>query len=134
LCSIALTLALLAGGAARAATAGGFAGHWEVTRVVESAPEGAPWSQEIKYPKSMTLELRDGRLAGRYTDQWGDSDEFELVAVVNRGRDLLLVNGGLGTKQPQSFAPVHHVKLVDGKLHAIVTARDRLFEWYAERR
>ena len=58
----------------------------------------------------MTLELRNGHLAGSYTDQRDYSAEFELVAVVNEGRDLVLVNGGAGTKNPESYSPIDDVK------------------------
>jgi hypothetical protein len=81
----------------------------------------------------MTLELRERRLQGRYTDQWEYSGKFELVAVVNGGHDLLLVHEG-GTKSPEALSAIHHVKLVKGKLHAVVTSHDKLFEWIAERR
>jgi len=111
-----------------------FAGKWTVTNIIEAKKGGFPWSLEIKYPKTMTLEFRDHRLMGQYTDQQGYSGAFELVAVVNQGRDLLLVHGGAGTKDARSFSPVHHVKLVDGKLRGVVTTDDKLFEWVAERK
>jgi hypothetical protein len=129
-----MAIALLVGISASPPAADDFAGKWEVTKVIEKDKSGFQWSVEIKYPKYMTPELRNGRLAGRYTDQWDYSSEFELVAVVNEGRDLLLVNGGAGTKEPQALSPVHHVKLVKGKLHAVVTSHDKLFEWIAERK
>ena len=110
-----------------------FAGAWVVTKVTETQKNGFPWSKEIKYPKSMTLSVESGGLVGRYTDQWGHSATFELVAVINEGRDLLLVHGG-GTKAAEAYSPVHHVKLAKGRLHAVVTSHDKLFEWEAERR
>lgn len=116
------------------ARADDFSGRWEITKVIDVEPDGFSWSEEVKYPKSMTLEFRDGRLVGHYTDQWNFSDQFELVAVINQGRDLLLVHGGAGTKDPASLSPIHHVKLRDGKLHAVVTSHTKLFEWVAERR
>ncbi|HMF60481.1 MAG TPA: hypothetical protein VK595_08920 [Vicinamibacterales bacterium] len=125
---------LLCGSAGGPAAADGFAGKWEVTEVVTSNKDGFDWSLEVKYPKHMTLELRNGRLAGHYTDQWKYSSEFELVAVINQGHDLLLVHGGAGTKNPEALSPVHHVKLVKGKLHAVVTSGDKLFEWIAVRK
>ena len=81
----------------------------------------------------MTLEIHEGRLEGRYTDQWDHAGKFELVAVINEGHDLLLVHEG-GTNSPEALSPIHHVKLVNGKLHAVVTSDDKLFEWIAERR
>ena len=125
---------LLLGGLAAPAPPEDFTGTWEVTKIVEGKTGEFQWSLEIEYPTHMTLEIRNGHLAGRYTDQWGYSGEFELVSVINQGHDLLLVNGGAGTKNPESYSPIHHVKLVKGKLHAIVTSHDKLFEWVAERR
>jgi hypothetical protein len=127
-----IAVVLLLSGPA-AAEADAFSGKWEVTRIIEAKKEGYQWSLEVKYPKHMTLELREGRLQGRYTDQWEYSGTFELVAVVNGGHDLLLVHEG-GTKSPEALSPIHHVKLVKGKLHAVVTSHDKLFEWIAERR
>jgi hypothetical protein len=130
----AIAVALLLCGSPSGAAADDFAGKWEVTRIVEATKGDFQWNLEVKYPKYMTLELRNGRLVGRYTDQSEYSSEFELVAVVNQGHDLLLVHGGAGTKNPESLSPIHHVKLVRGKLHAVVTSHDKLFEWTAERR
>jgi hypothetical protein len=111
-----------------------FSGKWNVTKVIEGKKDDFPWSLEIKYPKAMTLEVRDGRLIGKYTDQHGYSDTFELVAVVNKGNDLILVHGGAGTKSPEALSPIHHAKLVKGKLHAVVISHTKLFEWIAERK
>jgi len=131
--STAITVGILLYSSITAAMADDFTGKWEVTKVIENK-EGFEWSLEVKYPKSMTLEIRNGRLVGRYTDQWDYSGEFELVAVINQGRDLLLVHGGAGTKEPTALSPIHHVKPVKGKLHAVVTSHDKLFEWIAERK
>ena len=128
---IALVLAWAVAGVAHADD---FSGQWQVTRVVESKRDGFPWTQEIKYPKAFTLALRDGRLSGNYVDQWGYAGTFELVAVINNGRDLLLVHGGAGTKSPEALAPIHHIKLERGAPHAVVTSHDKLFEWFAERK
>jgi hypothetical protein len=131
--STAITVALLLHTSITAAMADDFTGKWEVKKVIENK-QGFEWSLEVKYPKYMTLELRNGRLVGHYTDQGDYSGEFELVAVINQGRDLLLVHGGAGTKEPTALSPIHHVKLVRGKLHAVVTSHDKLFEWIAERK
>jgi hypothetical protein len=130
----AIAVVVLLCGSASGPAADGFAGKWEVTEVVTGNHDGFDWSLEVKYPKYMILELRNGRLAGHYTDQWKYSSEFELVAVINQGHDLLLVQGGAGTKDPEALSPIHHVKLIKGKLHATVTSHDKLFEWIAERR
>jgi hypothetical protein len=129
-----ITVAFLLCGSVDAGAAEDFTGKWEVTKVIDGKKDEFPWSLEVKYPKYMTLELRDGRLVGRYTDQSDYSGEFELVAVINQGRDLLLVHGGAGTKSPEALSPIHHAKLVNGKLHAIVTSHTKLFEWIAERK
>jgi len=129
-----LPVLLLAGLMPAVAQGDDFSGRWEVTKVVESKKDGFPWSLEVKYPKSMTLSLRDGHLEGTYVDQSGYSGTFELAAVVNQGRDLLLVHGGAGTKSPEALSPIHHIKLRGGRLYAVVTSHDMLFEWVAERR
>jgi hypothetical protein len=128
-----LAAACLAIAASAPASPDEFTGTWTVTKVVEPKKNGFPWSLEVKYPRVMTLALREGRLIGEYTDQQGHSDRFELVAIVNQGRDLLLVHGGAGAKDAHSFSPIHHVKLVDGRLRGVVTTDEKLFEWVAER-
>ena len=133
MCSQMIAVLLLLSGSPAVVEPDAFSGNWEVTRIIEANKDGYEWSLEIKYLKRMTLEVRDGRLEGRYTDQWKYSGKFELVAVVNGGHDLLLVHEG-GTKSPEALSPVHHVKLVKGKLRAVVTSHEKLFEWIAERR
>ncbi len=109
-----------------------FTGTWEVTQILKER-DGFPWSREVKYPKRMTLEMRGGRLVGWYTDQTGSSCAFAVTQLLNRDRDLLLVNCG-ETKSPAAYAPIHHAKLRNGKCHGIVIAEERLFEWVAVRR
>lgn len=109
-----------------------FAGTWEVTKVVEYT--GYTWSRQVKYPRKMTLELKKGVLSGRYTDQYGHSCAFPVAAVLNDGMDLLLANCG-PTKERSAYAPVHHVKLVDGMtIHGLVMTNRHLFAWTAKRR
>jgi hypothetical protein len=111
-----------------------FSGTWEVVRVVDRE-KGAPWSSlEIKYPKRFTLRREGAVLSGSYVDQFDYANSFELVAVVNKGRDLLLVHGGEGTKAAEALSPIHHVKLVKGRLHAVVMTNIKCFEWIAERK
>jgi hypothetical protein len=114
------------------AVASDFAGQWEVTQI-SNERDGFRWSLEVSYPKRMALEMRGDQLAGRYTDQRGVACEFEVAALLNRGRDLLLAPCG-ETKSPEAYAPIHHVKLRDGKLVGVVTTNQRLFEWVAVRR
>ena len=114
------------------ATADDFEGTWEVTRISNERKDG-PGAGEIKYPKRMVLQMRDGRLVGHYVDQYDHPCDFDLVAVVNQGHDLLLVHCG-ETKAPESYAPIHHVKLRGNTLHGVVTTSVALFEWVAERR
>jgi len=125
------TMALLTFLSVAAAVADDFTGVWQVTEIVGER-EGFPWSLEIKYPKQMVLEMRSGRLAGLYTDQNGFSCEFPVIQEFNQGRDLLLAHCG-ETKAPEAYAPIHHVKLRDGKLRAVVTTNEKLFEWVAVR-
>lgn len=124
------TLLLLAGAAV--ASSEDFAGDWEVKLLIKER-DGFPWSREVTYPRSMTLEIRDGRLVGNYTDQYDHSCAFTLVSVLNEGRDLVLAGCG-ETKSADGYAPIHHAKLREGKLHAIVTTNEKLFEWIAVRR
>ena len=86
----------------------------------------------MKYPAWMKLEFVDGELRGTYVDQYDRSCEFELVAVVNAGRELLLNHCGQ-TKGADAFAPIHRVKLVDGELHATVVTDKALFKWVARK-
>jgi hypothetical protein len=109
-----------------------FLGEWRIHPTPKSKRD-AFFLDDIKYPKWMKIELRNGKLVGVYEDQSEFRSEFELVAVINRGRDLIFVHGGLGTKEPESFCPVHHAKLVNGKLEGVVTANGKLFEWIGER-
>lgn len=114
------------------ALADDFTGRWEITQILNER-HGFPWSAEIKYPKHMTLEMRAGQLVGRYTDQHDFSCAFEVLQVLNQGRDLLLGHCG-ETKSAEAYAPIHHAKLRDGKLHGVVTTDEKLFEWIAVRR
>jgi hypothetical protein len=118
--------------AAARALADDFTGQWEVTQVLNER-EGFPWSREIKYPKQMLLQVQAGQLVGSYTDQQDFSCTFPVVLVLNHGRDLVLAHCG-ETKSPDAYAPIHHVKLLNGKLHGVVTTNEKLFEWVATRR
>ncbi len=83
-----------------------FTGSWVVVDVLTS--KEFPWHEEIKYPKSFVIEIRDSKLVGHYEDQRGYECDFELLEVVNDGHELLLGHCG-GTKSPSSWAPIHKV-------------------------
>jgi hypothetical protein len=108
-----------------------FVGQWEVTQVVDTKEYA--WSAEVKYPKRMTLELKNGELTGSYTDQYEHSCAFPLVSLINDGNELVLANCG-PTKDPSAYAPLHRVRLTDGKLRGVAMTNKVLFVWTAERR
>jgi len=105
-----------------------FSGEWKVIKVIHSDS----YFGEIKYPKSFKIFKKNGSLTGHYKDQYNYENQFDLVALINNGQELLLLNC-CGTKHPESWAPLHKVKIVDGKLHAIVVTNRIEFEWMAER-
>jgi hypothetical protein len=108
-----------------------FVGEWNVEI---TAPETArpPYQVEIKYPKWMKIELVDGKLTGTYIDQFDYRCTFPAIEAVNGGKDLLFVMCGT-TKHPESFAPVHHAKVIDGKMVGVTLTREKLFEWKGQR-
>ena len=112
------------------ANADGFVGQWRVIEVIENAEY--PWHEEIKYASSFVIEESGGKMVGRYIDQHDYECDFEFVALINDGHELLLGHCG-GTKHSTSWAPIHKVKIVDGKLHGLVVTSDKKFEWIAEK-
>jgi len=102
-----------------------------VIEVIEN--EEFPWHEEIKYPKSFSLELESSKLVGSYEDQYGFECDFELIELVNNGHELLLGHCG-GTKHSTSWTPIHKVKMIEGRLHGLVITSNKKFEWVAERK
>lgn len=112
------------------ASAADFTGDWVVVEVLEN--DEFPWHEEIKYPVSFSLKMDGKVLVGTYKDQYDFECDFEFARLVNDGRELLLKACGT-TKHPESWAPIHKVKLIDGRLHAVVVTFDKKFEWIAEK-
>ncbi len=106
-----------------------FIGEWKVVKVTYSDS----YFGEIKYPKLFKIEKKNGKISGRYKDQFDYENKFELAVLINNGHELLLVNY-CGTKHPESWSPLHKVKITNGKLHAIVVTDHIELEWIAERK
>jgi len=108
-----------------------FTGEWNIAI---TAPETArpPYQVEIKYPKWMKIEVKDGKLTGTYIDQFDYHCTFPMLEIVNDGHDLLFVMCGT-TKLSESFMPVHHAKVIDGKMVGVTLTREKLFEWEGQR-
>ena len=105
----------------------GFVGKWMVTEV--DMPEN--YFGEIKYPKYFELSEEEGKIVGTYKDQYDYQCDFLLSELVNAGNELLLMNCGT-TKQSSSWAPLHKVKIIKGKLVGSVITNTQRFVWYAE--
>jgi len=106
-----------------------FIGEWKVVKVIY----GDSYVGEIKYPKLFKIEKKNGNISGRYKDQFDYENKFELAVLINNGHELLLSNC-CGTKHPESWSPLHKVKIINEKLHAIVVTDHIEFEWIAERK
>ena len=110
------------------ALANDFFGEWQVTKVIFSES----YFGEIKYPKWFKIENRDGKISGRYKDQFDYENNFDLVVFINNNQEMLLSHC-CGTKHPESWSPLHKVKIIDGKLHAVVVTHRFEFKWIAEK-
>lgn len=86
---------------------------------------------EIKYPKYFELIEKEGEISGTYKDQYDYECSFALSVLVNDGNELLLMNCGT-TKHNTSWAPIHKVKLIKGRLVGSVITKTQRFIWYAE--
>ncbi|MDY6904322.1 MAG: hypothetical protein SWH61_06525 [Thermodesulfobacteriota bacterium] len=114
--------------AAVVANADDFSGTWKVVTAIYNDT----YMGEIKYPQRFTIENNNGDMSGHYTDQHGFESDFEKVAVINDGRELLL-SLCCGTKHAESWAPLHKAKLMDdGMLHGVVVTDRYEFKWVAE--
>ena len=88
------------------------------------------WHKEIKYPVEFSITEKDGKLSGTYKDQNDYVCEFELVAIINSGSEMLL-SDCRSTKNINSIAPIQRVKYENGKLRGKVVTTKMLFEWEA---
>ncbi len=70
---------------------------------------------KLKYLKYFELSEKEGKLVSTYIDQYENQCDFILSELVNSGNELLLMNCGT-TKHSSSWAPIHKVKFIKGRL------------------
>ena len=107
-------------------------GTWVIEPENESK-EQFPWWYEIKYPKKLIVTFSNGKYLYTFIDQFNYECEGNPM-LANQGKELVFeFCGGLGTKSPLSWSPIHHAKVVDGKLYGVVTNNKYLFKWVGVR-
>ncbi len=107
-------------------------GTWNI-EVKPDSDEQFPFWREIKYPKKLVISKSGQQYIMDFTDQYNYECEGQPMST-NRGLELVFTFcSGLGTKSPLSWSPIHHAKIVDGKLHGVVTSNRYLFKWVGER-
>ena len=106
----------------------GFVGTWSIS--VDETSADMPWWETVKYPVRLRVTTTSGRVAIEMTDQYGFSCATDTeVTRVNVGRELVFSHCGAGTKHAKSWGPVHHAKIVDGRIEGVVTSDRYLFRW-----
>lgn len=109
-----------------------FIGTWSIEPVSESKDQ-FPWWRQIKYPKSLKVTFAREKYKIVFIDQYGNSCKGEAKPV-NINRELIFEYcGTLGTKSSTSWGSIHHAKIVNGKLHGVVTSNQFLFSWVGEK-
>ncbi len=107
-------------------------GVWEVS----VAPEGKdqfPWWQQIKYPTKLEVSKNGETYTFQFTDQY-DYTCLGTAMSANNGREIVFeFCSDLGTKHDIAWGPIHHAKLVNGKLYGAVTTNKHLFNWVGKR-
>lgn len=109
-----------------------FVGSWKIEPISKSSGE-FPWWHEIKYPIKLDIVEENGTLELVFEDQ------FNFVCratplMTNRESELVFDwCGSGGTKNPASWAPIHHAKIVNGKLIGVVSTDRILFKWKGQR-
>ncbi len=107
-------------------------GTWAIEPINKSK-EQFPWWHEIKYPKILVVTFSNGKYFYTFTDQFNYECKGKPM-LANQGKELVFeFCGGLGTKSPLSWSPIHHAKVVKGKLHGVVTSNIYLFSWVGVR-
>ena len=107
-------------------------GEWLIEPMQESK-EQFPWWMEIKYPKKLIVTLNNGKYSFIFIDQ-NDYKCEGTPLMANRGKEMVFeFCSGLGTKSPHTWGPIHHAKIIDGKLHGVVTNNRYLFTWVGVR-
>jgi hypothetical protein len=107
-------------------------GEWLIEPIHESK-EQFPWWRQIKYPKKLIVATDNGKYSFIFVDQF----EFKCEGtplLANEGKELVFEYcSGLGTKSPRNWGPIHHAKIIDGKLRGVVTNNRYLFTWVGVR-
>jgi hypothetical protein len=117
-----------------------FLGEWQISVIDRPLPDDPTPEQlllhgcwkEVKCPQRLKVYREDGVLKGDYTDQFGQSASCDWIELANDGQDLLFALAGT-TKHPDSIAPLHRAKLVEGKLRGFCFTDRKLFDWVGER-
>ena len=105
-----------------------FAGEWNVT--VDENSSDQPWWYEVKYPATLRVRMSGDVVHIDMVDQYGyECSTTSQVMLTNAGRDLVFAHCGAGTKNPESWSPIHHTKIVEGQLQGVVTTNRYLFRW-----
>ncbi|WP_109763414.1 hypothetical protein [Pleionea mediterranea] len=107
-------------------------GVWEI-KVASSGKDQFPWWQHVKYPTKLEVSIINGTYKFQFTDQHNYTCSGSAMSVNNSNEIVFEFCGGLGTKSELAWEPIHHAKLVQGKLHGVVTTNQHLFNWVGER-
>ena len=101
-------------------------GVWDI-KVLETSTKQFPWWRQVKYP--VTLEVLTNRevFTIRIVDQSGGSCEVQPLEISTKQEFVFAFC--YPTKHSGAWSPIHHAKLIDGKLHGVVTNKDYLFSW-----
>jgi len=110
----------------------GLEGNWEIN-VVPEGKEQFPWWQQIKYPTKLVITRESDVYTFKFTDQYDFTCSGTAMSA-NKNREIVFeFCSKLGTKHDIAWGPIHHAKLVDGKLQGVVTSSQYLFKWVGNR-
>ncbi len=87
---------------------------------------------QIKYPTELLISQVDEEYRIIFTDQFSFSCASTAFSASKKNEIVFQFCGG-GVKSELSSAPIHHAKVVDGKLLGVVTTDRHLFNWVGER-
>ena len=103
-------------------------GVWNI-EVQPDSEEQFQWWQEIKYPKKLIITKDENQYSMVFTSQY-DYECKGTPMSVNQGLELVFeFCSGIGTKHSTSWSPIHHAKVINGKLYGVVTDKRYLFKW-----
>jgi hypothetical protein len=107
-------------------------GTWEI-EVVSEGKDQFPWWQQIKYPAKLVISKTNDAYSFEFTDQYKFTCTGTAMSV-NNGKEVVFeFCSGLGTKSEMAWGPIHHAKLVQGRLQGAVTTNQHLFNWAGTR-